>query len=105
MATYEEIIHLGNDNAIIRNLTLNGSAADLSTVTRMTVKFGSTVIDSDTTGSGTGEEFDWSQGSGVLVLDFGGLSIPVGIYDAELVVYDSVNTDGIVWDVFKTDVR
>ena len=96
-----EYIYLGHDNTIDSELREDGSAVSLASVTRMTVDFDGTVIDSDTTGCGTDQPFDWSQGAGKVVFDFGQQSITAGHYAAELTVYDTTNPNGIVWGSFK----
>lgn len=105
-----EYIYLGNDNAIELILKEDGVAVDLSGVTRTTLSFDSTTIDSATVGFGAGLAFDVSEGSGKLVMRLGDLVdglgaplIPVGHYAAELVIYDSEHDDGIVWG--KINIR
>lgn len=91
-----EVVYLGHDNAIDLKLLADGVVFDITNTTRMTLAFGSTVIDSDTHSN----VFDWSIGDGELNLTLGAQTIATGTYYAELVVYDSVNTDGIVWGSF-----
>jgi hypothetical protein len=44
------------------------------------------------------------EGDGMLHLTFGEETIPTGSYKAVITIYDSVNTDGIVWDNFRCRV-
>lgn len=96
-----EIIYNGNDNAIDIQLLEDAVAINLSSVTRMIIAFGTKVVDSDT----SPDAFDWSEGSGKLTLILGAESIPEGLYDAELTVYNAENINGIVWGTFKTVVK
>lgn len=88
-----EIVYLTHDNTIDTILTADGVAYDITNTTRMTLSFGSTLVDSDLH-SGV---FDWTVGDGKLFLTLGAQTITAGTYTSELVVYDSVNTNGIVW--------
>lgn len=96
-----EIVYLGADNVIDLVLLEDCIAVDLSGVTKMTLDFDGTKIDSGT----SPEAFDWSAGDGKLSLALGAESIVTAIYDAELVVYDAENTNGIVWGSFKVVVK
>lgn len=96
-----EVIYNGNDNAIDLQLLEDAVAVDLSSVSRMTIAFDTKVVDSDTSPSA----FDWSAGSGKLTMILGAESISEGIYNAELTVYDTENTKGIVWGTFKVVVK
>ena len=88
-----EIVYLTHDNTIDTILTADGVAYDITNTTRMTLSFGDILIDSDV----HTDVFDWDDGDGKLFLTLGAMSITAGTYASELVVYDSVNTNGIVW--------
>lgn len=88
-----EIVYLSHDNTIDTILTADGVAYDITNTTRMTLSFDSTLIDSAVHVN----VFDWSEGDGKLFLTLGAQTITAGTYTSELVVYDSVNTNGIVW--------
>lgn len=88
-----ERVYLDRDNTIDLVLMADGVAADLAAVTRVTLSFGDTDVDSATAAG----VFDWSGGSGLLTLQLGGQEIAVGRYDARLVVYDPTHANGIVW--------
>lgn len=88
-----EIVYLGHDNTIDLLLRADGVAYDITSTTRMTLDFGGTVIDSAVHTS----VFDWSDGDGKLYLTLGDETIATGTYEADLVVYDSVHTNGIMW--------
>ena len=96
-----EIVHLGHDNTIDLKLLADDVAQDITNTTRMTLSFGSTLIDSDVH-SGV---FDWTDGDGKLYLTLGDQTITEGTYYSELVVYDAVNTDGIVWGSLTISVK
>jgi hypothetical protein len=91
-----EIVHLTHDNSIDLKLLADSVAVDLTNTTRMTLTFDTTIIDSDL----HADVFDWSNGAGELYLTLGAQTIPAGTYYSELVVYDSANTNGIVWGSF-----
>ena len=96
-----ETVHLGRDNTIDLLFKIDGVVADISNAERVTIEFGDTLIDSDT----SPDTFDWSDGSdGKLYLTLGEESIPVGSYNALIVMYDTIFTDGIVWDDFRCRV-
>ena len=114
-----EFIYLTNDNTIDLVLRSDRVVQDISLATRITLTFGSTVIDSDVVGLGEGQPFDntqtvsateaalhpeVSEGDPKLVLDLGQQSIPAGDYDAELVVYDTTHTHGINWGTIPIKV-
>lgn len=97
-----EHLYLGNDNTIDRVLRSDGTAltsSQMAAITKVTISFGSTTIDSDEAGAGPGQPFDWETRAdeGVLILDLGGQTITAGSYLAELIVFDATNTNGIVW--------
>ena len=97
-----EIVYDGHDNTIDLLLKADGVAQDLSSVTRMTLEVGSSIVDSAVSGSA----FDWAPGvTGKLILVLGDEGLTAGSYRATLTVYDSTNTDGIVWGTFKVIVR
>lgn len=89
-----EIAYIGHDNTIDLQLLEDNVAVDLSGVTRMTLQFGDTLMDSDVHAG----VFDWSAGNGVLEIALQGQSITANeYYDTQLIVYDAINTNGIVW--------
>ena len=97
-----EVTYLGHDNTIDLLLKADGIAHDLSSVTRMTLEVDSVTVDSAISTSA----FDWATGTtGKLILILGDESLIAGEYRATLTVYDSTNTDGIVWGSFKLIVR
>ena len=88
-----EVVYLGHDNTIDVQLLEDGVITDLSSVTRMTLDFAGTVIDSGIHSN----VFDWSAGNGLLNIALGAQTITEESYLARLVVYDPVNADGVVW--------
>jgi len=96
-----EIVYLGHDNTIDLLLKADAVACDITNTTRMTLSFGAAYIDSDLHAG----VFDWSDGDGKLYITLGAQSITAGTYYSELVVYDSVNTNGIVWGSFTVMVQ
>lgn len=92
-----ERVYNGYDNTIDLLLKADGVAQDLSSVTRMTLEVGDVTVDSDE----SGDAFDWDTGTtGKVVLALGDQDISAGGYDdAKLTVYDTENTNGIVWGI------
>lgn len=103
-----EYIHSGNDNIIELILKEDGVAVDLSAITRITLTCGATTLDSATTsptGLGSGNVFDTSEGSGKLILRLGDSGLSDGRYpQSKLILYDTSNTDGIVWGTIRLTV-
>ena len=108
----KEFIYLGNANTIDRALRADGvviTALQMAAITRASMTFGSTVIDSDATdpsGVGAGSLFDCTTRAdeGVIILDLSGETITPDIYVARLTIYDASNLDGFVWDTFTVQV-
>jgi len=102
-----EIVYLGRDNTVDLLLKEDGSAKDLSAVTRMIVKQddGDWEVDYDTYNNA----FDWDTGTtGKVILDLAAAlateGVAAGEYVVRLVVYDPTNTDGLVWGRFVLEV-
>jgi len=98
MATHREVVWLGRDNTVDLILKADGSAHDLSSATTIEVVFSGVTLSSTTNSSW----FDWTSeglttGEVNLKLGSAGSSISPGTYDAELIVYDSDYTNGIMW--------
>ena len=106
MSNRTEYIYKSRDNTIELILKNNGAAVDLSGVTRMILELNDSIsLDSDVIGAGDGNQFDWTEGSGKLILRLGAETIAVGEYTAaKLFVYDADNTNGILWDTFPVTV-
>ena len=103
MAT--EIVYLGHDNTIDLLLKADGTAQDLSSVTKITATFGDTLIES--TDAATGP-ITWAQSgydTGEIRLALGDQSITADRYMVPIVVYDATNTDGIVWGYVAIEVK
>ena len=93
-----EVAFIGRDGAIIKQLTENDSAVDLSVVTRITLDLDNgMVIDSQSAPA----VFDWSAGNGVVAMKLGIATIPAGSYVATLFVYDPSNPLGVAWGAFS----
>jgi len=105
MGTDREIIYFGRDNSIDLRLKASGVSQNLTNTTKIQVIFGSGVtIDSSvspTLFSGT------TSTVGALSLKFGSLSdrLTSGtVYNAEILVYDDSNTNGINWGTIPIKV-
>ena len=92
-----EIVYLGHDNVMKYQLLASSSAASLTSITGMTLTFGSTLIANSSASTGA---ITWA-GSGYITgeirLRLGDQAITAGTYNAPLVVYDAANSTGIVW--------
>ncbi len=100
-----EIVYLNHDNSIDLILKADGTAVSLSSVTSMTLTFGTKKISSTNQAA---EPILWAKSgyaTGEVHLVLGGQTIAAGNYDAPLVVYDPTNTDGIVWGEVKITVE
>jgi hypothetical protein len=110
MAVQREIVYIGYNNTIEIQLYIEDDdgkrEALLDAVTRMTLSFGDTTIDSDTEGEGANQPFNWHLGNGKVIFDFGNLdpALPVGGYTSTLIVYAPDHSDGVIWGTIKTKV-
>lgn len=102
-----EIVYLSRDNTVDLLLKADGSAQDLSSVTRMIVKQndGDWEVDYDDYAAA----FDWITGiTGKVILDLAAALATEGVaadeYIVRLIVYDPTNTGGIVWGRFVLEV-
>lgn len=100
-----EIVYDGRDNTIDLLLKNDGTAQDLSSVTKIVLKVGSvTITDEDDdawpikwAGLGT---------TGKIQMKLGDQGLTVGnTYPATLITYDAINTNGIVWGSFDITVK
>jgi len=92
-----EYVYNDRNNTIDLLLKADGVAVDLSSVTRMIIKDigGDWEVDENDS-SGV---FDRDTGvTGKVIIALGDQDITAGKYWVRLIVYDNVNTDGIVWE-------
>ena len=101
-----EYIYLGHDNTNDLILKADGSAQDLSTVTKITATFNDdTYIESEDNENGLIKWAVSGYDTGEIRLDLGGQSITPGDHDnVPIVVYDPSNTDGILWGYYDFTV-
>jgi hypothetical protein len=89
-------IYNGRDNRMVIQILANGVAADLSSLSRITLVEGTTVrVDSALSGAGTGQAIDWAPGNGIIVCYLGHELIPVGMRHLEFVLYDTSSPNGL----------
>jgi len=98
MATTYERVYLGRDNTVDLILKLNGVAQSLAGVTRITLDFDGTVVDSDD----YTDEIVWVTGTtGKVVLKLGlvleTLGVAAGAYTVDFVLFDDTYTNGLHW--------
>ncbi len=105
-----EIVYLDHNNVIDLILkkrvppTKSATAQPLDAVTKMTLTVGGVFIDSDDSSAPIvwGES---SQDVGEIRIKIGKREIDAGNYtECPIVVYDSSNPDGLVWDHINIDV-
>lgn len=99
-----EFVYLGHENSIDLILKADGIAVNLTSVTRITLTLGATLIDSD---NGDTDPIRWAKvgyATGEIRLFLGDQLITADNYQAPLVVYDPTNTDGIVWDLIPITI-
>jgi hypothetical protein len=89
-----EIVFNGRDNKARITISQDGVPMDFAAIVRMTLSLAgrSTVIDSDSDPA----HIAWSAGDGVVEFDLGEVSVAPGLYQATLVAYDALHTDGQV---------
>ena len=100
-----EIVYLGHDNTIDLILKSDGTAEDLSGVTKITATFGDTLITSEDAAEGA---ITWDQDgyeTGEIRMALGDQDIDEGSYDVIIVIYDAVNINGIVWGTIDIKVE
>lgn len=100
--TETEYVYVGRDNTIDLLLKADGVAIELhEAVTRMDLKFSDRIFGTQyVTSADYPTAFDWvTRGAdGIVILKLGGLELAAGRDSkVELIVYDNVNTNGIVW--------
>jgi len=98
----QETIYFGHDNSIRRILKSRSpggawEAQALTSVTKITLTIGKKLIESD---NGNDDAIQWIKGgyaTGEVRIFLGPRVVSPGNYHAWLVVYDAVNTNGLVW--------
>jgi hypothetical protein len=97
-----EYVYVGRDNTIDLLLKADGVVIALdAAVTKMEMKFSSRLFGAEYINSESNPGvFDWDTkgADGIVIIALGGLAITAGKDSkVELIVYDNVNTNGIVW--------
>ena len=100
-----EIVYLTHNNTIDLLLKADGVAQDLASVTKITATFGSTTISSTNKTTGAIKWDNAGYDTGEIRLDLGGQSISAGDYYIPIVVYDPINTLGVVWGYIAIQVK
>jgi hypothetical protein len=96
-----EHVYLDHDNTIDLILKADGVAVSLASVTKISLAVGSVLIESTNQAA---DPIQWAKSgyaTGEVRIAIGGVSgLVAGVrYDAPLIVYDSTNDDGIVWEL------
>jgi len=100
-----EVVYLGHDNTIDLLLKADGTAQDLSGVTKITATFGDTLVESTDPAGGP---ITWNQDgydTGEIRLALGGQPINPGVYSVPITAYDPINTDGVFWGLVLIRVQ
>jgi len=100
----EEKIYLSHANSVNRELTSNGVAQDLASVTKITATFGDVTIESIDNENGVITWAKTEYDTGEIRLKLGEEAIAAGTYLVYIVIYDTSNPTGIVWDKIKITV-
>jgi hypothetical protein len=100
-----EIVYLTHNNTIDLLLKSDGVAQDLASVTKITATFGTTTITSNNKTTGAIKWNNVGYDTGEIRLDLGGQAIAAGDYYVPIVVYDTINTLGVVWDYITIQVK
>lgn len=100
-----EVVYLGHDNTLTYQLLASSSAASLGSVTQITLTLGSVLIANSSASSGTITWAGSGFSTGEIRLKLGDQSISAGTYHAPLIVYDAVNSTGIVWDYIPLRIK
>jgi hypothetical protein len=87
-----EIVYAGLPNTITKTWYRNSEPLPFSAVTRMTLRVGGVLLDSDDDAS----VIDWSQGGGQVTFNFAPAALPIGLHQAVLMVYDAAHPLGQV---------
>lgn len=97
-----EKVYLGTDNDIRWILKENDVAQDQSSTTRIDIIVGGITV---TSTNQVGDPIRWAQGgyaTGEIRMSLGAENLRPGTHNnSPLMVYDAVNTNGIMWDVAK----
>ena len=97
-----EIVYLGRDNRIDLLLLSDNSPVDLSGTTHVILKISGVSISS----VGRTDLFDWSSGtSGELRLKLGGTTISLGAYKMGVIVYNTIDDEGIHFGDVPIQIR
>jgi hypothetical protein len=92
-----ETVYLGRDNRNDLLLKADGTAQDLSAVTKITAAFGDDLVESD---NGASDPIRWDQpgqDTGVIWCSFGGETLTPNHYHVPFVLYDVDNPEGVQW--------
>lgn len=92
-----EYVYNNRDNTIDLLLKADGVAVDLSQVTRMAIRDNAGNIIVDESISPGAFSYPTSV-TGKVLLSLGGEGLSAGSYKVQLILYDPVNTSGIVWN-------
>lgn len=98
-----ETVYLKHDNVNSIELRANGTAQAIDSCTRMKIKVGDKLIDSNLTSN----VFDWTTygATGQLDLTLGFQSLRKGMQRATLIIYDATYPRGMVWCDLMIDVK
>jgi hypothetical protein len=100
-----EIVYLTHNNTIDLILKSDGVAQDLSAVTKITATFRGITITSVNKVTGLIKWGNAGYVTGEIRLDLGEQAIAAGDYNVPIVVYDEINTLGVVWGYIRVQVK
>lgn len=104
MALAKETIYLGRDNKFDKRLEADDVIQNLSSVTKVGVLFNGNYYHSDN----WPDAFDYATqaADGIITFDLASISSIAAGRDteAEIIIYDATNPQGIIWDTFDLEI-
>lgn len=101
-----EIVYLRHNNVIGRQTKIDGSAEDLSAVTKITATFDDVTVESTDHISGEIRWYNDGYVSGEIRFCLGSnANINPGAYSVPVVTYDLDNPNGVVWGTIDVIVK
>lgn len=88
-----EIVFLGRDNPIVRELLQDGQPPEPGAITRVQARIGDVCLSSD-------EDEEITLAQNVVTLRLGNVGLAPGTYQCKLIVYDAQHPNGLAWDAF-----
>ncbi len=99
-------VHLGTDNEVAIILRENGTAVDISGATKIAIKIGKNLYESTNASSHVIHWNGATYATGEVHINLGASTvITPRICRAPIIVYDSTNTNGIMYGSIQLDIK